>query len=109
MLSGRVQGSETEAAKSDDCLASDSLRVNTFQIFRGKCQTQIKLLKAYILYSQNDTQWLNLRLPTRACLSSKITRRNIKENCWTHRYLGLHRNCDKGLHQSVERGVQAEK
>ena len=31
MLSGRVQGSETEAAKSDDCLASDSLRVKTFQ------------------------------------------------------------------------------
>ena len=36
MLSGRVKGSETEAAKSDDCLASDSLRVNTFQIFRGQ-------------------------------------------------------------------------
>ena len=31
MLSGRVEGSETEAAKSDDCLASDSLRVDTFQ------------------------------------------------------------------------------
>ena len=31
MLSGRVEGSKTETAESDDCLASDSLGVNTFQ------------------------------------------------------------------------------
>ena len=31
VLSGRVKGSETEAAESDYCLASDSLRVNMFQ------------------------------------------------------------------------------
>ena len=31
MLSSGVEGSETKAAESDDCLAPDSLRVKTFQ------------------------------------------------------------------------------
>ena len=31
MLSSGVEGSETKAAESNDCLAPDSLRVKTFQ------------------------------------------------------------------------------
>ena len=113
MLASRVERAKTEAAESNNCFTSDSLRLDVNPHYCAKKLFKAQIILStightvvvsssplgeqigYIIYGAGEVK--NFRAAT-----------SMLENIFSHRNLRLHGDSDKGLHQGVQRCIQAE-
>ena len=140
MLPGGIKGAKAKAAESDNCFASDSLKLDiNLGEYNIKSKSQALQFgfnqeylrvqyQALVVQSPNDTfNNMTHRGGVFISLEREIgynAAREVKRNSfyitWSsravtstkklfaHRNLRLHGHCDEGLHQGVQRCIQAE-